>query len=445
MKYHYYGNRLQTVPFALKLLGNLTVACSLLATVPAMAETTFSGQSDTILRMGQTIDKNNLYPAYEYLRFSLVSAEKDGSSISFNFGGWGRVDLGDKSSPDRYTDKDLQYGYLSYRGAKNNFTANAGRQFVVEGVAAQRLDGLYLRNDFAAGFAGAAYVGAPVVTEPNIKADDIVFGGRITHSVNKYYTVGISAIKSKDNGNDYREEEGIDLWLHPVKEIDITGRSSYNSVTDGWMEHDYTVSYNPLDSLSISANVSNINYKDYFYKVTTNALLLNNGINRGTIDPNEVVLSVGGVVAYKPLANLSISGDYKSYNYDIAKTADYYGGKVSYALADSFAAGLSIHRMDGKTARLKYDEYRLYASKKIGHLDLAADYITIIYDKNSNHLVNNAVTIVGSAGYEFSESLKLGADVDYSHNQDFRNEVRGLIKLTYLFDKKFAAEGRTDK
>lgn len=411
-----------------------------------MAETVVSGQSDTIIRMGQTVEKKNLYPAYEYLRMSVITDEKDGSTTSFNFGGWARGDMGEKSARDRYVDADVQYGYLSYRGAKNNLLINAGRQFVIEGVAAQRLDGIYVRNDLAAGFAAAAFIGSPVVSEPNFKADDLVFGGRVTQSNYKYYTIGASVLKSFSGSARYREEEGLDLWLHPIKQIDITGRSSYNSVTDGWMEHAYALSYTPIDSLKVSADISNINYKDYFYKVTTSAFGLFNPITNptGIIDPNEKVLAIGGSVSYSIDKHFTLVGDYKNYNYDIARSAEYYGGKLTYSMPESYAAGISVHRMDGKSDRLNFNEYRVYASKKIGEADLTLDLIDVNYDSGkSMNNVTNAMTIITALSYELSHSLKIGADLDFSRNPDFNREFKGLVKLTYLFDTKHAAGGET--
>jgi hypothetical protein len=431
------------IPGALKIAGGIAVACTtLLAAVPAMAETVVSGQSDTIIRMGQTLDKQNIYPAYEYLRLSAVSADKDGSALSLHIGGWGRGDLAEKSARDRYTDTDLQYGYLSYQGAKNNLIVNTGRQFVTEGVAAQRLDGLYLRSDFGAGFAAATFVGSPVVTEPNLKADDFVFGGRVTQSNYKYYTVGVSALKSFSGSARYRDEEGVDLWLHPLTQVDITGRSSYNSATNGWMEHAYAVSYTPTDKLRFSADISDINYRDYFYKVTTSALIFNPLTNG--IDPNEKVLTVGGSASYAIDKNFTITGDYKHYDYNIAKSADYYGGKLSYSLPESYAAGVSIHRMDGKTDRLAFYEFRTFASKKLGKADITLDVIDLNYDNASSmNNVKNAVTIVAASSYELNRSLKIGADIEYSKNPNFNNEIKGLAKLTYLFDTQHVVEGGT--
>ncbi len=80
------------------------------------------------------------------------------------------------------------------------------------------------------------------------------------------------------------------------------------------MEHAYTLTVTPLDKLRFVANFSNINYKDYFYQVTTSALSLTNGL----LNPKEDVLTLGGSIEYTPMKNLRIVVDYKNYDYEIA-------------------------------------------------------------------------------------------------------------------------------
>jgi len=424
----------------LKVTGGVLAVSSMLLATPLMAaDYSFSGESNTILRMRTNIEKKDIYPVYEYLRLNMTDNRSDGSGVAFYLGAWGRLDLADKTT-DKYSDADLQYAYLSYRSAKNNTVVNLGRQFVTEGVATEKVDGLYLRNDFVAGISAAAFAGKSVITEPDYKGGNVIYGARLSQGMPKYYSVGLSALKSEgDDKSRYREEEGLDIWIHPLKQVDLTGRTSYNSITDGWMEHAYTLSILPLESLRISADVSNINYKDYFFNMTTSALKLISG-SLGIIDPNEKLLAAGAAVSYTPVKNLTIAGDYKNYNYEVAGSADYFGGKVTYSIPESFAAGFGAHRMEGTSDRLRYSEYRLYASKKIGHADLSADLINVNYDKSING-VRNSYAISGSAGYEFHPKLKVGADLEYSKSPDFDNEVRGLIKITYLFDTKRSEGG----
>lgn len=411
----------------------------LLAAGSAMAEeTVLSGESTTIFRIKESIDKKNIYPAYEYLRLSATNLDKDGR-LSFYFGGWGRVDLGDRST-DKYQDGDIQYGYLSYRSPKNNLVVNLGRQFVAEGVAAERIDGAYLRSDFKGGFGAAVFAGAPVVTETNSKGGDLIYGGRLTHSMPQYYTIGVSALTVNQGSDIYREEEGVDIWLHPLKQLDVVGRSSYNSITYGWMEHDYMATYTPLDNLTVNADYSKINYNDYFFQMTTNVFSLISPSNpAGQIDPNEKVQTMGASVAYAPIKTLTIAADYKNYNYEIAGDANYYGGKATFSLPGSFVAGCAIHRMDGNTEKLRYNEYRVFASKKMHYFDFTTDFFNVTYDSRIKG-VKNAYTVIGAASYDISPSLKIGADIDYSKNPNYDNAVAGLIKLTYAFDIRRGAE-----
>jgi hypothetical protein len=306
---------------------------------------------------------------------------------------------------------------------------------VTEGVASEKIDGLYLRSDLAAGFTAAGFVGQPVVTEPNFRGGDVIYGGRVAQGVPKYYTVGLSALKTDAGGSRLREEEGIDLWLHPMQQVDITGRSSYNSITGGWMEHAYTASFIPLDALRLSATLSQVNYRDYFHQVTTSALSLTNGI----LDPNEAVLALGGSIGFTPNKNIALLADYKNYDYDLAGHANYYGAKVTFSMPDSFSTGLSYHRMDGRDARLEYDEYRVYVTKKLGKADVTLDFFDVDYDNSINGR-KNTYSFSAAAGYDFVQNFRVAADIDFSRTSDFDSDVTGLVKVIYAFDSERRAK-----
>jgi len=426
-------------PLALMIWSMGAVLSLLVSPQTPVNAASISGESNTIFRMMKSTSDKNLYPLFEYLRFSGTDNVGDYGSVALNMGGWGRVDLGDNSfyNTDKQ-DGDLQYGYLSYRSNKNNLLFNAGRQFVAEGVTADRLDGLYFRSDLAAGFGAAAYVGSPVVLEPNYKGGDLIYGGRITQSNPKYYSLGISALRTDQNGSRLREEQGVDLWLHPLKQIDVVGKSSYNSITSGWMNHDYVITFNLLESLSFSGNGSYISYKDYFYQVTTNALSLT---PNGQLNPNEKVLTLGGSIDFSPVKYFRLTADYKNYDYDIAGQAQYYGGKATFSLPDSFVAGFSIHRMNGETDTLRYDKYRLFAQKKLGKADLTVDFFNVNYQSAING-IKNTYSVTGAAAYDITENFRVAVDVNYLQDTLFDNAVTGLVKVTYSFDKKLGAEGR---
>jgi hypothetical protein len=414
----------------------MAVLCALLISLqmPANAASV-SGESETIFRM-QKIDDRHLYPLYEYLRLSGSGDVRDKGSLSVNAGGWGRLDFGDKSG-DSNPYGDLQYGYVSYGGNKDNLLVNAGRQFIAEGVATERIDGVYLRSDFAAGFGAAGFVGSPVVTQSNFKGGDITFGGRISQGNPKYYSIGLSALQTNYDKSRIRQEEGIDIWARPISQVDLSGRSSYNSITSGWMEHAYTLTVTPLEKLRFTFDFSNINYKDYFYQVTTTALSLTNGL----LNPKEDVLTLGGSIEYTPIKNLRIVVDYKNYDYDIAGQAQYYGGKATFSLPESYAAGLSYHRMAGEVDKLKYDEYRIFGSKSFGPVSITLDFFDVHYESPING-IQNTYALSAAVGYAVTPALQIAADVEFSRTTDSDNAIAGLLKLVYRFDTNFGAEGR---
>lgn len=415
----------------LRMAFGLAAASLLGSAAVAQAEpVSISGEASTIFRMGQGSDKKDYYPVYEYLQLSATNLSKD-DGLSFHFGGWGRADLADKTRGDKYQDGDLRYGYLTYQHSKNNLVVSVGRQFTAEGVMTEKFDGLYLRSDVAGGFGAAGFVGSPVVTEPQAKGGSLVYGGRVTHTLGNYYTIGVSALQTREGDRRFREEAGVDIFAQPIDQIMLAGRSNYNSMTDGWMEHTYSLSYLPIETLRVSADVSSVNYKDFFYGATTSVFRLA-GKN---LDPNEKLLSLGGTVVYQPTGSVALLARYTNNSYDIAKTAHYYGAGLSYSSDKGYSAGASVYRMDGQVKELQYTECRLYAGKKFEKFELAADLINLFYDRSVNG-EKNAFTAIAAASYKLTSALKLMGDVDYSRNPEFKNELRGLVKLSYAFDFK---------
>lgn len=392
----------------------------------AHAAANIAGTSNTYLRSSETVDGSNLLPLYEYLDFSVQNLGTE--SVSVHFGGWLRYDLRDDTF-GKNKNSDLQYGYVSYARKTGNAVVNLGRVMVFEGVAAERVDGIYARTDVKGGFGIAAFGGAPVETNINLPGNDTIYGGRISHQYAGLYTIGASYLKEDKNSDTFREEAGVDLWIRPVNKVELSGRSSYNTQTTGWMENSYYLILGPFDKLRVNAEASWINYEDYFSAATNNALKLSPG---GPLDPREKLNILGPELFYAINNNWAVSADYKKYEYDIAGSANFYGARASYTMPKSFSAGISLHRMDGDTDRLKYDEYRIYAAKRIDKMNIAVDLLDVNYKEDINN-VSNAYSAALAAGYDMTQKLKLGADVEYSKNPDFDKDVRIFLKLIYRF------------
>lgn len=406
-----------------------------LLSLPALTTESFAasltGDSRTYVQSRETMDGKKLLPFYEYLNLSVQDLPND--SVSIHLGGWMYLLGSNALGSDKRQDSDLQYGYVSYRANERNGVVNLGRVMVFEGVAAERIDGIYARTDIKGGFGISAFGGAPVETGDDLPGNNTIYGARLSHQYAGLYTVGLSYLNQEKNDLNFREEQGIDLWVKPINKVEVMGRSAYNMETNGWMEHTYYLVLGPFANLRFNTEASWINYEDYFTGVTTPALKLTP--DWSFIYAKERVNILGEEVVYEFNKNWSFSVDYKSYGYHVAGGATYYGAKATYAVPKAYNAGIAFHKMDGETNALKYkyDEFRIYASKKMNKVDLAIDVIDIKYAEPIND-VTNAYSATIAAGYEFAHNVKAGLDVEYAKNPEYDKDVRVFAKVIWGFD-----------
>ena len=215
----------------------------LISMLPALALATDAGINSTTLfrfeeRSVPGFDKQRVIPATQFL-----GADLDGigdENLSFHFYGWGRLDLGDRSTDGRKTDGDLTYGYLRYHFPKSNGEIKAGRFFIYEGGIAESIDGVSARADLIPAYEGLAlslFTGAPVALDrANDNKGDYIAGGRLSYRYASLLELGASIVHEGGmdrNGpnNDlksFRQTIGGDIWLRPHKMVELNGRTYYN-------------------------------------------------------------------------------------------------------------------------------------------------------------------------------------------------------------------------
>ena len=402
----------------------LVLAFLLLVAPGSASGVTLDGSSRSYLRSGESISSADLRPGYEYLDLSI--GDIGTGEYSAHFGGWGRYDFKQETG-----DTDIQYAYLSYKRRQDNVTINLGRTLVFEGVAAERIDGAYAHTDLAGNFGLSAFGGIPAETGINTAGNNILYGARLSHQSPDLYRVGISALKEEKNDATYREEEGVDLWLRPVQNVELLGRSSYDSVDDRWMEHAYNVLLGPFDRLRFNTMFSNYRYESYFRSVTNSALEFTSGL----LDRNETSTMIGEEVSYAMNDNVTVHANYRHYAYKIAGNAQSFGGRVNYVHGKDTAAGFSAMRMDGDDARLRYTQYRLYAARMMGKMNIAIDLIDLVFDETASG-TDNSYSATLALGYNVTRSLKIGADVEYRTSPLVDRDVLLFAKLIYRFGYK---------
>jgi len=177
------------------------------------------GNSGTYLRLSEDISGDKVYTLYEYLDLYAI-----GNGVSFYSNGWFRTDLEGRSRTDD-TNKELRHAYLSFRG-KDSFL-DIGRLYVFEGVAGEQLDGLYGGLNYKDRAGISLFGGSPTETGRDTRRGDIIYGGRLWQGMPGYYRIGVSYLKEKNNDEDLREESGADIYIRPIKSIEVSGKSFY--------------------------------------------------------------------------------------------------------------------------------------------------------------------------------------------------------------------------
>jgi hypothetical protein len=377
--------------------------------------------SKTYLKFYQDARDNRYTPLYEYIE--LESRNLQNGQVNLYLSGWLGHDFETQQFENKTRD-ELTYAFLRYSPyADRRLLLTAGRQFVFEGIASEQIDGIATRWEFTPRTGVSLFGGVPVETEFDSRRGDAVFGGRIFQRIQSRGELGVSVLAESNDGNRFREEGGLDIWLLPVKKVEVKGQSSYNNITDGWREHSYNLRIFPVERLILSALFVQSRYDDAFSARTLSVF------SPDLLGPGEQLTKAGGTVDYRVNDSLSGVVDYARYAYKIMGDAGYYGVKVS-ATVRGVLTGLSFHRMEGPVDKLRYIEARAYATTKLEKWRLSLDAINLNYDSAFNNL-KNAYSLNGTVRYTINDSLTSGFSIDYSKTPDFINNTTALLNLVY--------------
>jgi len=411
--------------------GTLVLLLALICLPGPLYAVDLNGASRTYFQVRESFDDETYLPLFEYLDFSLDDFAKE--AYSFHFGGWARRDLNNEKSFDqRSSNLDLQYAYVNLHRDEANGIVNVGRVPVYEGVASVSVDGFYTRSDLLRGFGIAVWGGIPVETDFDQRNGDLIYGTRISNEKADRYRVGLSYLKEKNDGDDFRSEAGLDLRFRPHDQVELFGRSTFNGESSGWMEHAYQVVYLPKEELRIIGELDAVNYEDYFGNVDTDTTgIFDLGI--GVLDPDEELLQLGLRGEYKVKEDLTASALFRHYNYSEADSSNYYGAGLTYQPTEEMGGGCSLYRMDGQNDTRRYYELRLYAYKQYDKADVTVDLFNVHYDESING-ESNGFSASLAGGVALSENGRISADVEYAGNPTFSTDIRLFVKYLYNFN-----------
>lgn len=424
------------------------LAIALLLPFPFVAHAETSVEASTIFRFEKRdigTAKETIMPATQFLGLDMDKLA-DGN-LSLHFYGWGRADLADKSYNNDKADGNLTYGYLRYRFRQANADVRAGRLFVHEGIVNEQVDGVSLRSDLPLGFGLSAFGGATVHTkhlfgEKSDGKGDVLYGGRANYRYKGMLELGVSGVyegkaptlTNYTNGN--HRLIGGDVWLSPIRMVEILGHTSYNPETKTAAEHTYLLNIKPLKHLVLSAEFNEHREKSYLYAWSM--------FSGAALDPKQKSRSTGGSISYELSQALELAADYKHYTRDLGN-ADRFGADARMRLMNnSVRSGIGYHYLRagsgfaiGTNPSASYHELRAYALHDTKTYFAALDAIDYIF-KDKIYNEKSAWEAIISLGYHLTPALALSGDLSYGRNPQFTEDFRGLVRLTYnmTFDVK---------
>ena len=360
---------------------------------------------------------------YEYLALDAGNLGVPGLYVSA--GGWGRVDLADETFGEE-TNGDLQYGYIGWRGPKSNLEARLGRIDFTGGVARNEVfDGALFGTDLPAGFDLTLFGGVPAAADEDGRSGDTLYGGRLSLGREGLYRLGGSYLKEENDSEDAREQAGADVFFAPVALVRLGGSSIYDLRDDGWAQHDYRLDLGPfVKVVQLAATWRSTDYRHYFQAVRNSAF--------EEVSAEEQLDRIGGQVRIGLGRGLSLTGEYVSYAYDVAESAQAYGGSLDWA-GSGYSAGAGYLQMHGDAAEDRYEQLRAYASAPIGRFSLAAGVEHLAYEEEING-EDSATTGTLALGYAASKALEFSASAEYGVTPSMEEEAAFLLALTWRYD-----------
>jgi len=364
-------------------------------------------------------------PLYEYISGDVSNL--GGNPLSFHFYGWGRVDLGDDTDDDG-TGGDLASAYLQYIHPTGNGEMRLGRFFLTEGVAAEILDGIFLKGRTPSGFGLSVFGGVPVERSiTSTDEGDSIYGGRLFFARSGFAEIGVSYLKEDgDFQGDDREMVGGDIWLKPGIPVELSGRADYNVSTSSLARQRYVLRLMPSSRLDIAVGYEDYTYADLFQNT------LNSAFSSPAIDNTDEVQILFVDLDFLIAEGLTVEAGVKSIQHDRSNPGDATRAELGlrYAYNDrKDMAGLSAAFVSADQDANEYQEFRAFATYSPGPWRFSLDALTHQYEKVISG-IDDAYQVVGSAGWQALPYLKASWDVTYTRSPRFSEDYSGLVRVS---------------
>ena len=392
----------------------------------------FNATSRTYVLMKEDARDEDYLAVYEFVDMDLYDIQN--RRLNIHSGGWIRQHLDSipfEDEDDDRTEQELTYAYLNYTPLENEtfgtLQFKVGRQFLFSGPINEHIDGVFSKWDYKKVMGCSAYFGVPVDDENDETRLTKIFGGRAYYRILNLFEIGASYLRVEDNeySQPYREEWGMDIWAQPCDFVMLQGWSTFNDKTDDVKENNYTLTFFPAQSLSVSAIYSHINYDDYFLPSFWDIVIKD-------ISEGEELSKYGSRVNYYLNDDLLLTAEYIYHKYDIQDSANYYGGGITANDFLGLSTGASVYRMDGDTEDLRYTIVRLYGGRRVWKLDVVLDGSYLFLDESYAD-EDEALYIAGDFSYQVNRALRLSTTIIYREDRDVDHGAEAFFSMIFDF------------
>ena len=420
----------------MKKVGVLSVLALLGAAIavnaPPAAATDISFESRTYVPARGTDGENTHVLLYEYLTLDAENLVQPG--IYLRFGGWGRADLADETYGQK-TNSELQYAFLGWRAPQLNAEVRVGRISLTAGVARHEVfDGVLLGSDLPAGFDVTLFGGIPVEVEEDGRSSDMLYGGRVSQGRAGLYRLGASYLKQQNDGEDGREEAGVDLFLAPLPLVEVTGTSLYNVADEKWARHDYRLVLGPFAKM--------VRLTTTWVVHRLHRLLHGTDEPRHAADRRHEGRPVRRRARVRPRPRFHpdrriclVLRPRRKMKATAACTAAGSTGPVRAP-----RPGPATGRCAARPRRTATGSWTRTARRRSGRFASRPSAEHVVYEAEINGETNSTTGKLGLS-YAASKSLDLSASVEYGQTPEYDSEVKGFLAMTWRYDASIKKGG----
>lgn len=306
--------------------------------------------------------------------------------------------------------------YLKWNSTGNLLEIKAGRQFMYHGVMNGTVDGLLLSGRLSERMVLKILAGMPAPVDRKLELTDWetgnVFGGFTSYQFSKNIKANLSFFQKERNGESVWQQLGTQLSGKLVNNVNFNAKIDFNLKSSDYQNMLYRLSY-LRDKWTITAEYNSLKprvYEDSYFRIFE-------------IEANDQIRT--GIAYQLGNYQLGLRHIYTMYEDEnsnqLQLTCASKWGLLGLIYQNGYGGDNS-----GLFGELHYDIFRNVTIK------LFSSYYN--YQRHTIDISEDALAFSGKVEYRPLNYLHFQVEAQQSQNSYYNNELRGLFRLSYMFN-----------